>query len=130
MTLYLVDDPLQPPGLIVATVISGGTALLVLWLGILGIRGKVRPNMLFGIRTTLTLDDPKAWDYVNRKAAPWVIAAGLSLLVATVVIGFAPSGDAQFWAAMGGSAAVVILLTAGVKLAQRSFVRQRAGNAV
>ncbi|SDQ69755.1 SdpI family protein [Thermostaphylospora chromogena] len=130
MTLYLVDEPLQPPGLIFTAAICGATALLVLGMGILGILRKIRPNMLFGIRTALTLDDPDAWDYVHRKAAPWAIAAGLSLLIATVVICVAPSGDVQFWAAMAGSAAVVVLLMTGVKLAQRSFARQRDGNAV
>lgn len=45
----------------------------------------VPPNPIFGIRVSRTLGDERVWYAVHRRAARWVLAGGLGLLVAALV---------------------------------------------
>lgn len=51
------------------------------------IRGKVRPNLLFGLRTRATLRDDAAWYRLNAACGRWLLPAGVAL-VASGVIGW------------------------------------------
>ncbi|GGM92597.1 hypothetical protein GCM10010106_45960 [Thermopolyspora flexuosa] len=124
MANRLPELPLEPRELILVTVAFVLAGLLLMATGALGALGKLRPNPLMGIRTPLTMRDPKAWAYVHRKSAPWVALAGLSFVVAGVVIGLAPSGHVRFWAALVGSAVMGVLLVTGTVLAHLSFRRR------
>lgn len=124
MARVLPEVPLEPPELIWVTVVFAVAGLLLMATGALGALGRLRPNPLLGIRTPLTMRDPEAWAYVHRKAAPWVALAGLSFLVAGVVILLVPSGPVQFWAAMAGSLVMVALVVVGASLAHLSFRRR------
>lgn len=59
MANRLPELPLEPRELILVTVAFVLAGLLLMATGALGALGKLRPNPLMGIRTPLTMRDPK-----------------------------------------------------------------------
>ncbi|BAM03237.1 SdpI family protein [Phycisphaera mikurensis] len=49
------------------------------------IRGKVKPNLLFGLRTRTTLRDDAAWYRLNAACGRWLLPAGVALVASGVV---------------------------------------------
>ncbi|ACU96291.1 SdpI family protein [Saccharomonospora viridis] len=93
-------------------------AVVMGFLGILGRKGKIKPNGAFGIRTTRTMNDSSEWYRVHREAAPWSLAAqqrpwaGCRRLTRT-------RGTPQIVAVLVTMATMAALLTVGTVSASR-----------
>ena len=62
------------------------TGLLFIVLGVPPYRGKVRPNMWYGLRTEETLADPAVWYRANRAAGRDMVVLGAVLVFASAVL--------------------------------------------
>jgi hypothetical protein len=72
--------------------------LLLIALAVPMIRGKVKPNGLYGFRIPLTLDNPQIWYPANRYAGWLLLAWALISLVATLGLPFLPGMDLDRYA--------------------------------
>lgn len=60
-------------------------ALLVI-LSIPLLRGKIKPNGLYGFRVRATLENPEIWYAVNRHSAKRILASGVAIFLAAIVL--------------------------------------------
>lgn len=90
------------------------TVVLVL-MGALGARRRIRPNEFFGIRTRYTRSSEDAWYTVHELSAHWSIAAGLVCLpgLALLPVATTPSGEAAAVLVPIGISLVVLLTGTG-----------------
>lgn len=72
--------------------------LLVIALAIPMIRGRVKPNSLYGFRIPLTLDNPEIWYPANRFAGWLLLIWALISLAATLVLPLRPGMDLDRYA--------------------------------
>lgn len=84
--------------------------------------GKVRPNPIYGFRVPKTFSDPVIWYAANRYAAWRLLAAGMTMVVAPVLLYLVPglSLDGYAYACLGS-----FLVVFAVGLAQ-SFLYLRS----
>ncbi|WDZ89727.1 SdpI family protein [Nocardiopsis sp. HUAS JQ3] len=93
--------------------------------GWLGARGLIRPNLVFGIRTTYTLSDD-AWYTVHALAGNWTIASGAVMALSVALTPFFTDDIRLQAAAMLAPVGTgLILLFLGVWRAER-IARARA----
>ncbi|WP_017571899.1 SdpI family protein [Nocardiopsis halotolerans] len=95
--------------------------------GYLGARGRIRPNMVVGIRTAYTLSDDDAWYAVHFRSAPWTIASGVVMALAIVLFPFLDDVRLQLAAILVPTAAGLVVLCLGVWRTQK-VVRARAAS--
>lgn len=69
-----------------ASILFAGVGLLYIALGIPLLRGQVKPNGWYGCRTTKTLSNEKIWYAVNRITGRDMIAAGIAVLISSLVV--------------------------------------------
>ena len=116
----LAVEPLAGASLVGVTATLGATALLTLLMGWLGRAEKLRPNQLFGIRTSRTLSDDELWYRVHRKSAGWAFGAGGAALAGVVAVPLLSSGTAQAAVVVSTLSGYVVLIGLGAWLAQRN----------
>ncbi len=68
--------------LLLQVFLFGGVLLLILSIPL--ILGRVKPNSIYGFRTSRTLGDPDLWYPVNRYSGFWLLAAGLGEILASL----------------------------------------------
>lgn len=61
-----------------------GGSLLLIGLSIPMIRGRVKPNGLYGFRLPKTLNNPDIWYPANSYAGKWLLASGIVSAVAAL----------------------------------------------
>lgn len=64
--------------------LAAGFLLILLSLPLIG--EKIKPNPLYGFRVSQTLEDPGVWYAANRYAGKRLLAAGFSILAASVLL--------------------------------------------
>jgi uncharacterized membrane protein len=69
-----------------ASLLFAAVGFLFIALGIPLFRGQVKPNSWYGCRTTKTLSDEKIWYVVNRVTGRDMIAAGIAVLISSLVV--------------------------------------------
>ena len=69
-----------------ASLLFAVVGLLFIALGIPLLRGQVKPNSWYGCRTTKTLSNEKIWYAVNRVTGRDMIAAGIAVLISSLVV--------------------------------------------
>ncbi|MEW5870665.1 MAG: SdpI family protein [Chloroflexota bacterium] len=62
------------------------SGLLLALLSLPLIAGIIPPNPIYGFRTRATLSDPKLWYPANRCAGRWLLANGLSVALAALLL--------------------------------------------
>ena len=70
----------------IASLLFAAAGLLYIALGFPLFQGRVRPNWWYGCRTTKTLSDETIWYAVNRVTGRDLIAAGIAVLVSSLVV--------------------------------------------
>ncbi|MET9709335.1 SdpI family protein [Nocardiopsis alba] len=75
--------PLGP--LVLLTLTTAGGALVLIVMGVMGARRRIRPNDFFGIRTAYTRSSEEAWYAVHEASARWTVVAGLLFLPAAIL---------------------------------------------
>jgi uncharacterized membrane protein len=91
--------------------LASGTLLVLLSLPLLF--EKIRPNPLYGFRVPQTLDTPEVWYTVNKHAAKWLIFAGASFVLTSIILYFIPSIGVDAYA-LGCLAVFVIVFTVAI----------------
>ena len=91
----------------IPSILFAVVGLLFIGLGIPLFRSKVRPNFWYGCRTTRTLTDEELWYAVNRVTGRDLIAAGIALVMSSLVV-FMLTGR------MDSTLATLILLTVAI----------------
>ncbi|WP_053617464.1 SdpI family protein [Nocardiopsis sp. NRRL B-16309] len=86
----------------------------------LGARGRISPNVVFGIRTAYTLGDDRAWYIVHRLSAPWTMASGVVMATSLPLVPLAPGPDLQMVALLAPMAIGIALLLTGSWRAHRT----------
>ncbi|WP_435110524.1 SdpI family protein [Nocardiopsis synnemataformans] len=110
---------------LIMAVLAVAPAILIVS-GFLGARGLIRPNLVFGIRTTYTLSDDDAWYTVHSLSAPWTIASGAVMALSVVLAPFFTDDvRLQAVAMLVPMGAGLVLLCLGVRRAERA-ARTRA----
>jgi uncharacterized membrane protein len=66
----------------------GGVLLIALAIPLLF--NKIPPNSFYGFRVTQTTHDSNTWYAVNRYSARWLLFAGVSSVVAAILLYFIP----------------------------------------
>ena len=67
-------------------VVFAGLGLLMAILAIPMILGKVPPNSVYGFRTKQTISDPEIWYPANAYAGKWLLAWGVMMLAAALLL--------------------------------------------
>lgn len=65
-----------------ALYVAGGILLILLAIPLL--LKKIRPNPIYGVRVSKTLNDPRVWYAANAYAARWMLAAGAAIVAAAL----------------------------------------------
>lgn len=74
------------------------TGLLSAVIAVPLIKGKVKPNALYGFRVPQTLDDPAVWYAVNAHFGRRLLLTGLATALAAVVLYRVPDLDVDSYA--------------------------------
>ena len=69
-----------------ASLLFAAVGLLYIALGVPLFGGQVKPNAWYGCRTTKTMSDEKIWYAVNRVTGRDMIAAGIAVLISSLVV--------------------------------------------
>jgi immunity protein, SdpI family len=85
----------------VPQIIGAGVGLLFMVLG--NELGRVKPNWFVGIRTPWTLSDPEVWRRTHRVGGRLFFAAGLLIVLASVLLPASLSGVAVLAGALGAA---------------------------
>jgi uncharacterized membrane protein len=85
-----------------------GVTALMMALAVPLIRGRVKPNVLYGVRTPKTLGDERVWYAANAYGGRLLFGAGIVQLVAVVALYFVPRLHADFVAYNLACAAVIL----------------------
>ena len=67
---------------------ASGALLIALAIPLL--HNKIKPNNLYGFRVKATLENPELWYAVNRYTARWLLASGITLVIAALFLFFVP----------------------------------------
>ncbi|WP_444961020.1 SdpI family protein [Nocardiopsis sp. M1B1] len=119
------SEPMSGVGLVMFVLTLGATAAALLIAGYLSGRGRLHPNLAFGIRTKYTLSDDDAWYTVHSLAAPWTIASGVAMAVPPIVVAFLDDFSLQMVVVLAPMGVGLVLLFLGVWRAERT-ARARA----
>ena len=71
---------------VAASLLLTAVGLLFVGLGVPLLRGRVRPNSWYGCRTEKTLSDEKVWYAVNRVTGRDLVAAGATVVTASLTL--------------------------------------------
>lgn len=71
---------------VTAGLILTAVGVLFIALGVLLLRGRVRPNSWYGCRTEKTLSDEKGWYAINRVTGRDLVAAGIAVVVSSLAL--------------------------------------------
>ncbi|GAA4070984.1 MULTISPECIES: SdpI family protein [Actinomadura] len=82
---------------------------LVVCVGVLGWLERLPRNGFVGVRTKASMESDRAFRAANRAAAPWMVGAGIVVLIGGGVA--APLADSHTDLYVLGGVAVMILLT-------------------
>lgn len=96
-----------------------GVAALMVAISIPLMKGWIRPNPIYGVRTPRTLGDERVWYQSNAYGGRLLFRAGLAQLVAVVALFFVPPLRADFVAYNLACAVVIVggtLIAAGFTL--------------
>jgi uncharacterized membrane protein len=74
----------EPMTSTVPSVVFGASALLLIGLSVPLARRRVRPNRLYGFRTSSTLNDERLWYEVNAKTGVDLLIVGVGLFGITI----------------------------------------------
>jgi uncharacterized membrane protein len=96
--------------LLILYLVSGGFLILI---SLPLLAEKIKPNSLYGFRVSQTLDDPKIWYATNKYAARWLIAAGVSIVLAAALLYQVPDITVDAYA-LGCLAVFAIVMTIGI----------------
>jgi uncharacterized membrane protein len=98
-----------------------GVTTLMMVLAVPLIRGRVRPNLIYGLRTPKTLGDEGAWYRANAYGGRLLFGSGLVQLVAVVALYCVPRLRADFVAYNLACGAVIVgsILVIGALLMRR-----------
>jgi uncharacterized membrane protein len=118
-------EPMSGVGLVMVVLTLGATAAALVIVGWLSVRGRLHPNLAFGIRTKYTLSDDDAWYTVHSLAAPWTIASGVAMAVPPIVVAFLDDSLLQLAVILAPMGTGLVLLFLGVWRAER-IARARA----
>ncbi|WP_017584992.1 SdpI family protein [Nocardiopsis ganjiahuensis] len=122
--------PLIPFVLVMSSVVV--MAVVLVLMGVLGARRRIKPNGFFGIRTAYTYSSDFAWYTVHGLAARWSVMAGIACLPSLVLIPVATTPNGQIAALLVPMGLGMLLLTFGMwrahKVARAREVRE-AGRA-
>ena len=102
-------------------ILYGLMGLLLIGLSIPLILGKVPPNVWYGFRIRLTLDNPDTWYAVNTWAGRRLFAIGLATLVAALVSLLIPGPFLRWYSLILAALLVVgigLLLVLGIRYAR------------
>ena len=69
-----------------ASLLFAAVGFLFIALGIPLLRGQVKPNNWYGCRTTKTMSNERFWYAVNRVTGRDMIAAGIAVLISSLVV--------------------------------------------
>lgn len=83
-----------------------GVGVLMIGLAIPLIRGRVAPNLLYGLRIRATLEDEAIWYPANRHAGRGLVGCGVTVIVGSLALYLVP------WPEGMGTAFYVLALTA------------------
>ncbi|HLU98553.1 MAG TPA: SdpI family protein [Thermobifida alba] len=117
------EEPLTGAPLLLISVLLLLCGVLLVVTGVLGARGRLRPNPLVGIRTHATLSDERLWYAVHRRVAPWVVGAGAVFSAGGTVLLLLGDSVAQVVTILGTAPAALVLVGAGSVLAHRAAHR-------
>jgi hypothetical protein len=98
------------------------SGVLLITLSIPLLRGKIKPNGLYGFRVKTTLENPELWYAVNRYTARWLLASGFTLIIAALVLFFVPGLTVDQYALLVLGAWLVVFIP-GIILAIRYMNR-------
>lgn len=113
-------NPLELLGPAVAIV----AGLLILWWGIACRNGSFPRNPILGYRTPAALRSEHAWEAAHRGYAPWIILAGIVLIIAGIVVlaGVLTGAHGVLAPVLGTGVAVLLLaMIVGGGFAHRSL---------
>lgn len=119
--------PLVPFVVIMVTVVLMAGVLVLM--GVLGARRRIKPNEFFGIRTAYTRSSEFAWYTVHEVSARWSVAAGLACLPALVLIPAATTPNGQIAAVLAPMGLSIVLLALGSWRAHKVTRQREAGEA-
>ncbi len=88
-----------------------GTMLIALAMPLL--YGKIPPNSFYGFRVSQTITDPQVWYAVNRYSAWWLLFAGVSIVVAAILLYLIPGISVDAYA-LGCLAVFTVTFTVGL----------------
>lgn len=119
--------PLGPFVLMTGSLLLMAVVLVVV--GVLGARRRIRPNEFFGIRTAYTRSSEFAWYTVHELAARWTVVAGLVCLTGLVLLPVATTPNGQIAAVIAPMGFSMLLLFAGMWRAQKGARTREARSA-
>lgn len=128
--LAVTADQVMPLGAFVSMM---GSLLLMaavlVVMGVLGARRRIRPNEFFGIRTSYTRSSEFAWYTVHELAARWSVVAGLVCLPGLVLLPVAATPNGQIAAVIAPMGFSMLLLFVGMWRAQKGSRAREAREA-
>jgi hypothetical protein len=74
------------------------TGLLSAVIAVPLIKGKVKPNALYGFRVPQTLNDPAVWYAVNAHFGRWLLLTGIATVLAAALLYRVPGLDVDSYA--------------------------------
>lgn len=104
--------PLPPFIMLMVSVVLMAVVLVVM--GVMGARRRIRPNEFFGIRTAYTRSSDFAWYTVHEVSARWSIVGGLVCLPTLVLLPLATTPNGQIAAVLVPMGLGLVLLFVGV----------------
>ena len=102
--------------------VNVGVALLLVVLALPMVRGAVGPNRWYGFRCRETLEDEEIWYAVNAYFGRRIVAIGLQVAVAAVVLYFVPGMNMVLYTLLlAGMLSVGVILAAlqALRMAKR-----------
>ncbi|MCE5324441.1 SdpI family protein [bacterium] len=104
--------------LAIAALLWLGPALVLVFMSIPLILGKIPPNKMYGLRVKKTLESPDIWYPANQYAGWAMLWAGVTTLIMTTLLAFIP----QVSIAVYGIVCLVVFVAAVVISVVLSFI--------
>lgn len=83
-----------------------GSGLLLIGLSIPMIRGRVKPNWIYGFRVPKTVNDPDVWYQANAYAGKWLLFTGVVTLAAALGLYLLPGLTVDSYALLCAAASL------------------------